>query len=798
MKRMIQVFIPVFVFVFVIIGCNKQRDFVKVKSGGREVVLFSALQFPLTEVKLLDGPFKHATELNIKTLLDYEPDRLLARFYTEAGLRPKAEQYHGWEDETIAGHSLGHYLSAISMMFQTTGDQRFLERANYIVNELKFLQDNDGDGYIGAFPNGKKILTEEVAIGNIRSQGFDLNGLWVPFYTQHKILAGLRDAYRLCGNKTALEISEKFAGWIVTIITPLNDEQIQKILRCEHGGIAEVLADLYADTGDERYLKLSRTFYQKTFLDPMKEGKDILPGKHSNTNIPKITGLSRLYELTGDTTDRKGAEFFWNTVVSHHSYVTGGNGNNEYFGPADKLRNRLGEGTTESCNVYNMLKLTEHLFKWDASAKTGDFYERALFNHILSSQNPADGKVTYNLSLDMGGFKDFQDPYSFTCCVGTGMENHSKYGRNIYYHNDNELFLFQYIASELTWKEKGLTLIQNTSYPEGHGTSLEFKCDKPVKLTIQVRHPYWAIDGIEIRVNGSKKRVRQQPGSYIPVSKTWKTGDRIEIKFPFTLRLEAMPDDSSRVAVMYGPLVMAGDLGPLNDSLSGGQMYVPVLMTENRNPASWLKPVEGKANTFITVNTGRPRDVQLRPFYTVYDRRYTIYWDMFTEEGWKMREAEYKAEMEKIAKIKEATIDFVQPGEMQPERDHNFKGARTSAGSFKERANRESRGGWFSFDLKSNPDLPVALAVEYWGGFPGAKTFDILVNNKLIATENISGIKEGQFIMIEYDIPRELTTGRSKLTVMFKAHENNMAGPVFGVRTVNKQVPAGITGASKN
>ena len=767
-------------------GCDTKTEFSTVKTAGPEVVLFRALQFPLTDVKLLDGPFSHATELNIRTLLAYEPDRLLARFYSEAGLKPKSEQYHGWEDETIAGHSLGHYLSAISMMYQTTGDERFLERVNYIVNELKFLQDHDGDGYIGAFPNGKKILSEEVAKGNIRSQGFDLNGIWVPYYTQHKMMAGLRDAYRLCGNRTALDVSKRFADWLGTIITPLNDEQIQKMLRCEHGGIAEVLADLYADTGDAKYLKMAETFYHKAILDPLKAGEDILPGKHCNTNIPKLTALSRLYELTGDTTDRQAAEFFWNTVVRHHSYVTGGNGNNEYFGPADKLRNRLGEGTTESCNVYNMLKLSEHLFEWEGKAETADFYERALINHILSTQNPVSGRVTYNLSLDMGGFKDFQDPFWFTCCIGTGMENHSKYGRNIYYHNNNELFLFQYIASELIWKEKGLTIIQRTKFPEEQGTSLKFTCEQPVDLVVQVRFPYWAQDGIEIKINGSKKRVRQSPGSYVAVKRTWKSGDILDISFPFTLRLETMPDDSNRVAVMYGPLVMAGDLGPLKDSLLNDPVYVPVLMTEGRNPSLWLKPVEGKINTFITDKIGRPRDVEIRPFYTFYDRRYTVYWDMFTEEAWSKRESEYRSEMENIRKIKEATIDFVQPGEMQPERDHNFKGERTAAGSFRERANRESRGGWFSFDLKSNPDSPVALVVDYWGGFPGSKTFDILVNDKIIATENISNKRDGQFISVQYDVPEEISRGRFKLTVKFKAHENNMAGPVFGLRMIRK------------
>jgi len=473
-------------------------------------------------------------------------------------------------------------------------------------------------------------------------------------------------------------------------------------------------------------------------------------------------------------------------VVNHHSYVTGGNGNNEYFGPADKLRDRLGDGTTESCNVYNMLKLTEHLFEWEGSAEAADFYERALFNHILSTQNPEDGHVTYNLSLDMGGFKDFQDPEWFTCCVGTGMENHSKYGGNIYYHNDNELFLFQLIASELTWKEKGVKVVQTTNYPKEHGTTLDFSCDAPVKITLQVRYPYWAENGLEIIVNGKKERIRETPGHFIPLTRKWKSGDRVEIKIPFTLRLEPMPDDSNRVAVMYGPLVMAGDLGPVKDSASTDAMYVPVLMTKDRNPNTWMKPVEGKVNTFVSVNTGRPGEVEMKPFYSVYNRRYSIYWDMFTEDAWNARQAEYKAEQEKIKVIKAATIDFVQPGEMQPERDHNFRGERTTPGAFRERPNRETRSGWFSYDLKVRGDSPVALAVEYWGGFPGAKTFDILVNEKVIATENISGKKEGQFIIVQYDIPEELTKGKSKVIVKFKAHPNNMGGPVFGIRTIKK------------
>jgi len=770
---------------FAISGCSSHK-LNYIKSTGPEVVSFRVLPFRLTDVKLLDGPFLHATELDAKLLLTYDPDRLLSRFYSEAGLKPKAEQYMGWENETIAGHSLGHYLSACSMMYQTTGNSRFLERVNYIVGELKLIQDANGNGYLGAFPKGKKILENEVAKGDIRSQGFDLNGIWAPFYTEHKMMAGLRDAYRLCQNKTALEVEKRFADWLDGIVSPLNDEQVQKMLRCEHGGISETLADLYADTKDEKYLRISKIFYQKAILDSLKEEKDILPGKHCNTNIPKLIGLSRIYELTGDTSDRKAAEFFWKTVVNHHSYVTGGNGNEEYFGPEDKLRNRLGEGTTETCNVYNMLKLSEHLFEWEASARVADFYERALFNHILSSQNPVTGNVTYNLSLDMGGFKDFQDPFSFTCCVGSGMENHSKYGKNIFYHNDNELFIFQFIASQLTWKEKGIILTQKTSFPEEQGSGYEFKCEKPVKLTLQIRYPSWAMKGIEIKVNGNLKKVTTQPGSFVPIEKTWETGDRVEVNIPFTLRLESMPDDSNRVAVMYGPLVLAGDLGPVTDSLSKDAMYVPVMMTDKRDPSIWMKSVEGKPNSFISVNTGRPHDVVFKPFYATYDRRYSIFWDLLNEHEWVIRKEEYNADQERIKKLKEAEIDFVQPGEMQPERNHNFKGEKSSAGSFKERTNRDSRGGWFSFDLKTITHAPVALVVDYWGGFPGAKTFDILVNNKIIATENISNKKDGQFISVQYDIPEECLKNRSKITVRFQAQPGNMAGPVFGVRTIRK------------
>jgi uncharacterized protein len=783
MKKQIGNLLNLLVIVLLIVACNPPNK-PTIMTDGPEVVEFRALPFSLSDVKLLDGPFLKATELNKSILLNYEPDRLLAGFRTEAGLEQRAPHYEGWESNTIAGHSLGHHLTACALMYASTGDSRFLDRANYMVEELRTAQDADGSGYIGAIPGGKKIFEEEIAKGNIRSAGFDLNGLWAPWYTHHKVLSGLLDAYTLCDNEKALEVGRKFAGWMETIVVDLPDSSVQKMLHCEHGGMNEALANLYSLTGEEKFLKLARVFHHNAILDPLAEGQDILPGKHANTQIPKLIGMARLYELTGNPSDYNAASFFWKTVVNDHSYVTGGHCNNEYFGEPRKLRDRLGPNTTETCNVYNMLKLSEHLFALEASPEVADFYERALLNHIHSSQHPHDGRVIYNLSIDMGGRKEYQDPFWFTCCIGSGMETHSKYGLNIYYHNSEELFVSQFVASELNWKEKGMTIRQITGYPEEQKTRLEFTCEKPVKLTLQLRYPYWAEKGMEITINGKSQKINSLPGSFVSLSRTWKTGDVAEIQFPFSLRLETMPDDTNRVAVMYGPLVLAGDLGPENDPGVQDPLYVPVLMTKERDPLKWLAPVEGETNQFFTRDVGRPRDVMLKPFYAFHDRRYSIYFDMFSEEEWTARESEYRANLEKKKQQEALTIDFVQPGEMQPERDHNFAGERTTAGSFKERPNRESRSGWFSYDLKVEPDIPVVLVVEYWGGFPGGKTFDIIIDGQKIATENISGIKDGQFIFIEYPIPTELTKGKRKTTIKFSAHPQNMAGPVFGIRTI--------------
>ncbi|MFO7999152.1 MAG: glycoside hydrolase family 127 protein, partial [Bacteroidales bacterium] len=687
-----------------------------IRTGGPEVVDFRALPFELSDVKLLDGPFLRATELNVNSLLNYEPDRFLARFREDVGLQPRAEQYHGWEAQSLAGHSLGHYLSACALMFQTTGDEEFLRRVNYIVDELALCQEADGDGYIGAFSRGriddqdigmlqtgedatvrgKWVFENEISEGVIVAAPFSLNGIWAPYYTQHKVLAGLRDAYLLCGNEKALEVKTAFANWLYGVLAHLPHETIQEMLLCEYGGINETFADLYGFTGDPRHLELSRIFHDDVVMDPLVEGLDQLQGYHANTQIPKISGLARRYELTGNEEDRSAAEFFWRTVVDNHTYVTGGNCHEEYFGEPGQLRDRLGPNTTETCNVYNMLRLTNHLFQWEADAELADYYERALLNHIHASQHPEDGRVIYNLNIDMGGQKQFQNPHGFTCCVGSGMESHSKYGGSIYFHNDNELFVTQFIASELNWKDRDIIFRQLTAYPEEEGTRFEIQTLDPKAFTLQIRYPHWAENGFEIIINGSVHAFTESPGHFVPVKRTWNDGDVVEVRMPFQVRLETMPDDRDRVAIFNGPVLLAGDLGPQNDPAVTEPFYVPVIQSEDRHPSDWVESLAGPGR--FRLQAGYPRNVDLQPFYSIYDRRYTVFWDLMTQSQLDEKKAALQQQEEMQKRLDLMATDQVMPGARETEIQDRVQGQGTSIRRYKERFCREAeRGGWFSY-----------------------------------------------------------------------------------------------------
>lgn len=775
------------------IACANPVDASRSPVKARPAAPLQAKPFSLHDVRVIGGPFKQGQDIAVAWLLSLEPDRFLANFRKEAGLPPRAKHYSGWESQTISGHSAGHYLSACSLAWASTGNPEFRRRADYMVAELAACQAAHGDGYLAAFPNGRQVFAE-IAAGNIRSSGFDLNGLWVPNYTLHKLFAGLRDAYRLAGNAQALEVARGLADWYERVFANLSEDQMQRVLACEHGGINETFADLYADTGEERYLRLSRRFHHRAILEPLAEGRDILPGKHANTQIPKLIGLAARYELAGDPKDRAAADFFWDRVVYHHSYVTGGHCDHEHFGPPDRLNDRLTTNTTETCNVYNMLKLTRYVFGWKPDARTADFYERALLNHIRSTQHP-DGRVIYNLSLKPGHYKEYQ-PHrdAWTCCMGTGMENHVRYGDFIYFHDDAGLWVNLYIPSELDWRDLGVRVRLETDWPYGDTAVVSVDCQEPREFTLRLRHPHWAEQGLTARVRSGEapevgdtyERSGDAAPGYLEITRVWRSGDRVEIRFPMSLRTESMPDNPDRIAIFYGPTLLAADLGPVNDPRADQPGFVPVLLTDRRPVRDWVIPVSVSELTFRTEGVGRPRDVALTPFFSLHDRRYTVYLDVFTEEGWAKKEAEIRAEREREAALAARTVDVLRIGEMQPERDHSLYGERTGAGeAFGRKWRHATDGGWFSFDMRVDPDRPVELICTYWGSDGGGyREFDILVDGDTLASQKLENNAPNRFFDVVYPIPAEWTRGKSQVTIRFQAHPGKWAGGVFGVRTV--------------
>ena len=614
----------------------------QVPTAAPEAVVLKARPLPLSSVRLTGGPLKNAQDLDAAYLLQLEPDRMLALLRQHAGLEPKAENYGGWDgpDRQITGHIAGHYLSAVSLMWAATGDVRFRERADYIVQEIKEIQGQHGDGYLGAQTDREgvhgKVIYEEVARGEIRSRNFDLNGLWSPWYVQHKLFAGLRDAYRYTGNRTALNVETRFAAWAEHILSDLDDAQIQQMLAAEFGGMNEVTADLYADTGDSRWLALSDKFYHRAVVDSLAAGFDILPGKHGNTQVPKLLGSLMRYIYTGNQTDGNAARFFWDQVALHHSFATGGHGHDEYFQQPDELNDMVEGRTAETCNVYNMVKLTRTFFSVEPDIRFADFHERALFNHILASIDPEDGRTCYMVPVGNGVQREYQNmTRSFTCCVGSGMESHALHGLGIYYESNDRLWVNLFAPSTADWESMGVHLVMETDFPEGESASLRITVNSPKRFTLALRHPPWADAGFEVKVNNLAVGDLPAAGNYIELDRTWRSGDTVEVILPKTLRLEPLPDNRDRVALMWGPLVLAGDMGPeqprrrrRDEEAAAEEPETLKFVIGDRPVTDWLVPVAGKPGTFRTKDVGLEEEVEFEPFYRLHRRRYGIYWDI--------------------------------------------------------------------------------------------------------------------------------------------------------------------------
>jgi DUF1680 family protein len=596
-------------------------------------IQIKAYSFDLSDIKLLDSRFKENMERDGKWLLSIDNKRLLHSWQVNAGMATNGRSFGGWEglDVELRGHSLGHVLSGLALMYASTGEIAYKSKADSLVSALAEIQKvlNQG-GYLSAFPQ------------NLVNRVIEGKPVWAPWYTLHKVMEGLIDMYQYAGNKQALDVAVKMSDWAYHKLENLSPEQLSIMQKEEFGGMMEAAYNLYAITGNANDKKLAECFYHHSILDPLAQKEDKLAGNHANTQIPKIIGEARGYELTGNERERNIAEFFWQTVIDHHTYVTGGNSDHEFFFEPDQISKHVSPATTESCNTYNMLKLTRHLFTWTADPKYADYYEQALYNHILASQDPETGMVMYFLSYTPGTFKTYcTKENSFWCCVGTGFENHAKYGEGIYYHDDKSIYVNLFIPSELTWKEKGIKLKQQTGYPEEATTHLTVQEIKDGNVPLYIRYPSWATSGATIKINGRNVKISQKPGSYIVLNKTWKTGDKIDITYPMSLRLVATNDNPNMAAVVYGPIVLAGDMGTdgiqapapyAKDQLDFRKTAIPdnivsTLNINGRKLNDWLIPVNGKQLVFKTTGVAS-KEITMIPYYQIDKQRYIIYWNM--------------------------------------------------------------------------------------------------------------------------------------------------------------------------
>lgn len=685
--------------------------------------------FPVSDVRLAASPFKHAEDMDIRYLLGLDPDRLLAPYLKEAGLPPKAENYTNWENTGLDGHIGGHYLSALSYMYAATGNLEIKARLDYMLSELKRCQDASTDGYLSGVPNGRKIW-KEIGEGNIQASGFGLNGGWVPLYNIHKIYAGLRDAYLQTGNDVAKEMLVKLTDWMIRLVSNLSDEQLQDMLRSEHGGLNETFADVAAITGDERYLKLAHRFSHQLVLQPLLQQEDKLTGMHANTQIPKVIGFKRIADVEGNRSWSDAARYFWETVVKHRSITIGGNSVREHFHPADDFSSMLtSEQGPETCNTYNMLRLTKMLYETSADAAYMDFYERALYNHILSTQDPVQGGFVYFTPMRSGHYRVYSQPQtSFWCCVGSGMENHARYGEMIYSHKDNNLYVNLYIPSTLQWGE--VKIEQQTAFPDEEGTTLLIFPGKDKKaFAVNFRLPEWVKqEELRLSVNDEQQKVVVKDG-YIHLTRSWSQGDKVRLELPMHLRAIALPDGSSNYSLLYGPIVLAARMGKQDqdglfaDDSRGGHIAngprlplqnMPVIVGNKGDILSHIQKVEGKPLTFTLagVYPERYEGMTLEPFFRLHECRYMVYWPVLSDEELQARQAKLANEEKERALLDAVTADKVICGEQQPESDHFIRMENSRTGD-DEGVHWREAAGWFSYRMKANGKAAAKVRIVF-------------------------------------------------------------------------------------
>ena len=765
-------------------------------------------EFPLGDITLLDGPLKHARDLNVQVLLKYDCDRMLAPYRKEAGLQPRKPSYPNWDG--LDGHVGGHYLSALAIN-AATGNEECRKRMEYMISELQLVLDANNQrpeawchNYIGGVPNSAKMWT-----AFSKGDFGPYFGTWAPFYNIHKMYAGLRDAWLYCGNEQAKNLFLKFCDWAVDITRDLNDEQMEKMLGNEHGGMNEVLADAYAITGEQKYLDCARRFSHRMLLVPLENGKDCLDNMHANTQIPKVIGYQRIAELAHDVQYHNASEYFWEIVTRQRSLALGGNSRREHFPTKENCIDYINDiDGPESCNTYNMLKLTEDLNRVKPNGMYGDFYETAMFNHILSAQHPQHGGYVYFTPARPRHYRNYSAPNeAMWCCVGTGMEDHGKYGQFVWTHDkgvkaeNDALYVNLFVASELNWKDRKMVIRQQTAFPYAESSVVEVAKGKGTFI-LKVRKPSWC-ENFTVKGVGFDADSYEENG-FVCMKRKWKKGDQVKISMPMHAYIKPMINVPQYVAIMYGPILLGMKTGTedmrgliADDSrfgqYAGGKKLAldeaPILLPKHLDDiAKDLKPVPGKPLHFkLATRMENAIDGELQPFFEIHDSRYMMYWLAFGEN-------DYKAYMQKLADEEKArqalearTVDKVNPGEQQPETDHNMEADVTERGNTEGVFFRDARDGhFFSYLMQTKGETNLSLQLKFWGQDEWRTSeFDIYVNDKLLCSVNNSHRwRTTQFKTVDYAIPSEFVKGKKEIRVKFVAHKGKQVGQIYGVRLV--------------
>ena len=737
----------------------------------------SIMNMNAEETILKDGSlFATSQKTGLEYVLAYSPDRMLSPAYTALGKTPKAVTYGGWESRQIQGHMLGHYLSALSGFYFQTKSKEAKEKLDYTVKCIKEIQREDG--YFGGIPS--------TPFDNVFSSGgsfsvdrFSLADYWVPWYSLHKIFAGLIDSYTFGKNEDALGIVTKMADWAIAGTKKMSDAEMQKMLTCEHGGMCKVFADLYGITKNEKYLNEAERWIHKEIIAPAMKKQDKLQGYHANTQIPKFIGIARLYELTGKSEYRTAAEFFFDTVTKRRSYAIGGNSRGEHFGR--EYDETLARDTAETCNTYNMLELAEHIFSWNKTSDIADFYETALYNHILASQDPESGAKTYFVSLQSGFFKVYcTHDNAMWCCTGTGLENPERYNRFIAKEIDGTIYVNLFIPSTFT-TDDGWKIQIETDFPYEESVRIRVLSKGSGKKNLKVRAPSWC------------KSLKGGEDGYVDFAEISTDTDE-EIKIPMELNIRRALDKSGNFTVKYGPVVLAADLGKkdmpkdiVDDHLvymnSGKSVPVEKITADLKKAESWITKTDAKTLTFTTAKSASEKGTAytLRPFFALHHTRYSVYFP-----------SENKMQNERDAKFEKITSDFVESGRQQSEVEHKFKTEKTEIG-YIDSVDKNCR--IFSADdssvtYKMKFDAAAKnsrIVITVYGKDSGKIT--VSFGSEILKTIDLQGNGNDELLDISIDIPKKLVKPKQKGAKVMRENvtvTGSAGARLIEIRAVNK------------